>query len=207
MMKFRDREEAGEKLAERLADYQNVKKGIILALPRGGVVVGAEISKELNLPLDIIVTRKIGAPFNPEYAIAAAGLNQVILNEKESIDQQYLKEQLQKERLEIQRRLKAYRGQRPEPKIKGRTIILVDDGLATGLTMQAAVSEVRRKNPAEIILAVPVAPPETLKKLEKLVDKTVVLKIEPVFFAIGQFYENFTQVSDQEVKDLLIGKS
>ncbi len=201
---FKNRKDAGQKLAKKIIeDYPNVGNAIILALPRGGVVVGAEISKILNLPLDIIVTRKIGAPLNPEYAVAAASEHEIILNPRENIDKEYLEMEAKKERQEIQRRLKEYRGGKPEIEIIGKTVILIDDGLATGLTMEVAIQEVRRQNPGKIILAVPVAPPETIEKLRPKVDEVIVLNIEPMFFAVGQSYEIFSQTTDKEVIEFL----
>lgn len=201
-MKFFDRRKAGQKLAEELDKLPKIKNGIILALPRGGVVTAAEIATKLNLPLDILVTRKIGAPLNPEYAIAAVSEHEVILSKREKVNPSYLKEQIKKERQEIQRRMEDYRGNRPYPQLQGKTVILVDDGLATGLTMEVAIREVKSFEPSKIIVAVPVAPPETYEYLKTLADQVIVLNIESMFFAVGQFYESFEQVTDQEVKEL-----
>lgn len=201
---FKDRKDAGKMLAKKVIEkHPNIGNGIILALPRGGVVVAAEIAKILSLPFDIIVTRKIGAPLNPEYAVAAVSEHEIVLNPRENIDKKYLEEKTFRERQEIQRRLKEYRGGKANISLNGKTVLLVDDGLATGLTMGVAIREVRRQNPAKIILAVPVAPPETIEKLRRLVDEAVVLNIEPLFFAVGQFYENFSQTTDKEVIDFL----
>lgn len=203
-MTFKNRQEAGQKLAAVLKDkYPKLEGGIILALPRGGVVVGVEVAKALRMPFDIIVTRKIGVPLNPEYAVAAVSENQIIDSHQENPEPEYLRDEARKERQEIQRRLKEYRGSKPEIDLKNKTVILVDDGLATGLTMEVAIREVREKNPRRIILAVPVAPPETIERLKKLADEAVVLNIEPMFFAVGQFYEDFPQINDDEVKKLL----
>lgn len=204
MVKFLDRREAGRKLGDLLLEkFPVIEKGIILSLPRGGSVVGFEIAQKLNLPHDIIVTRKIGAPFNPEYAIAAVSANKIVQSSLEEVNSQYLSEQVQKERLEIERRMKEYRGVRPLSILQEKTVILVDDGLATGLTMQVAIKEVKLQKPAKIILAVPVAPLSTIERLKSLVDKIVVLMVESEFWAVGQFYQNFDQVSDQEVKESL----
>jgi len=204
---FKDRIDAGWQLANKIKEKYPVshaiKNGIILALPRGGVVVGAEVAKVLNMPFDIIVTRKIGAPLNPEYAVAAVSEHELIVSPRENPDPEYLEGEVRKERQEIQRRLKEYHGPKPEIDLKNKTVILVDDGLATGLTMEVALCEVREKNPRRIILAVPVAPPETIERLKKIADETVVLNIEKMFFAVGQFYDDFSQVSDLEVKELL----
>jgi len=201
---FRDRKDAGQKLASELeAKYPKIKNGVVLALPRGGVVIGSEVAKALNLPLDIIVTRKIGAPLNPEYAIAAVSEHEMIVSPRENPDLNYVNKEAEKERREIQRRAKEYRGQKPKIDLKNQTVILVDDGLATGLTMEVALREVRQKNPRQIILAVPVAPPETVENFKRIVDDIIVLNIEPLFFAVGQFYEDFVAVSDKQVKEYL----
>ena len=204
---FKDRIDAGWQLANKIKEQypvsHDIKNGIILALPRGGVVVGAEVAKVLNMPLDIIVTRKIGVPGNPEYAVAAVSEHELIVSSRENPDKKYLEEETKNERQEIARRVREYRGDRPEIDLKNKTAIIVDDGLATGLTMEVALREVRQKNPRRIILAVPVAPPETIERLKPLADRTVVLNIEPMFFAVGQFYTDFSQISDLEVKNLL----
>jgi len=203
-MIFEDRQDAGKQLAQKLLEkFNRLMKGLVLALPRGGVVVGFEVAKALNLPFDIIVTRKIGAPLNPEYAVAAVSEHELIVSPRENPDPEYLREEVRKERREIQRRLREYRDSKPEIDLKDKTVILVDDGLATGLTMEVAIREVRRQKPAKIILAVPVAPPETIEKLRPFVDELVVLNMEPMFFAVGQFYKNFPQTTDEEVKELL----
>lgn len=202
--KFRNRSEAGKKLAEEIHHrFPKIENGIVLALPRGGVILGAEIAKTLDLPLDIIVTRKIGAPMNPEYAIAAVSEHEIIVSNRENPDKKYLDEETEKERQEIARRLREYRGNKLKVDLKGKTIILVDDGLATGLTMEATIKETKSHSPRKIIIAVPVTPPETVEKLKSQVDEIIVLNIEPMFYAVGQFYESFPQVSDEEVKRLL----
>lgn len=201
---FRNRQEAGQKLAEEVRRrFPKIEEGIVLALPRGGVILGAEVAKLLGLSLDIIVTRKIGAPMNPEYAIAAVSEHEIIISPREGPDQKYLGRETKRERQEITRRLKEYRGNKPKIDLKNKTIILVDDGLATGLTMEVAVKEVKSQSPQKIMVAVPVAPPETARKLKSQVDEIIVLNIEPMFYAVGQFYENFPQVTDEEVKKLL----
>ena len=135
--------------------------------------------------------------------MAAVSEHKIITSPSENPDNQYLKQEIQKERREIARRLKEYRGGRDKLELKNKTIFLIDDGLATGLTMAVAIAEVRGQNPAKIILAVPVAPPETVERLRSKVDDILVLSIEPMFFAVGQFYEDFPQTTDEEVKKLL----
>ncbi len=204
---FNDRAEAGQKLAQKIQALKISLKeemSLVLALPRGGVVVGAEIAQLCKLPLDIIVTRKISHPSSSEYAVAAIGEHSLVLSPFEKVDTNYLNIEKVKERQEIERRLLVYMGKRPLPEIKNKNIILVDDGLATGLTMEAAIGEVKFFHPRQIILAVPVAPLETIQRLKPLVYKIVVLQVESKFWAVGQFYHQFSAVSDQEVKNLLI---
>jgi len=203
---FKDRTDAGQKLAEEIKKRNwdlTERDSIILALPRGGVVVAGKIAKDLKLPLDIVVTRKIGAPLNPEYAVAAVGEHAIILNPREEIDENYLREQTAKERLEIKRRLISFRGKKACPKLEDKITLLVDDGVATGLTMEAAIKELRFYHPQKIIVAVPVAPPDTIDRIKNLVDEIIVLSIEPLFFAVGQFYQSFGQTQDDEVKNIL----
>jgi len=202
---FCDRINAGKKLAQKIQSELNFDRQntIILALPRGGVVVAFEVAKILKLSLDIMVTRKIGYPFNSEYAVAAVSAHEIILSKQEEADKKYLDRQVRIERQEIARRMKEYRKGKPYPELKNKTVILVDDGLATGLTMEVAISETKFLKAAKIILAVPVAPSNTVCKLEPMVDKIIVLEIEPNFFAVGQFYQNFAQITDREVISLL----
>lgn len=206
MIKFKDRIDAGKQLVVKLSKYRGRKDAIILALPRGGVIVGAEIARKLKLPLDLIITRKIGHPVNPEYAIAACGKHALILSTDElEIDKKYLTEEVKIQRKEIERRLKIYRKGKPSLKIKNKTIILADDGIATGLTMMAAIKEINLQKPKKIILIVPVAPGDTIKKIRPTVNEMIVLEIPDDFYAVGQFYQLFPQVSDQEVINLLNG--
>lgn len=192
-------------MAKLLEKYKDAKDTIILALPRGGVVVGFEVAKVLNLPLDIVVPRKIGAPGNPEFAIGAiTETGEMILNEEVfGISESYLKNEAEKERAEAERRLKLYRGNRPPLSLKNKTVILIDDGLATGLTMRAAISSVKKMKAKKIIVAVPIAPPETVELIKKEVDEIFYLEAPPLFGAVGAFYKEFGETSDEEVIDLL----
>lgn len=206
-MMFKDRIHAGKLLAEKLKDYKG-KDAIILAIPRGGVVVGYQIAKEINARLDVIVPRKLGAPGNPELAIGAIAEDGSIYLVDEvisqyGIDESYLRDEAEAQLKEIKRRVGVYRGGKDLPKLEGRIVILVDDGLATGATMKAAVSMVSKMNPLELIVAVPVAPPDTVKDISEMVNKVVCLSTPTFFFAIGQFYQDFEQVSDEEVLSLL----
>lgn len=204
---FADRVDAGRRLAERLAG-RTYERGLVVAIPRGGVVVGAEIARILRLPLDVIIPRKIGAPYNPELAIGAVTQDGTAIFNEELLRQIRLSEET-KERLvreavaETRRRLQLYRGSRPQPSWHNRSVILTDDGIATGYTVLAALRSLQRAEPKEIILAVPVAPPDTLEMLEPEVDEVVCLLVPDVFLAVGQFYYHFDQTSDDEVIALL----
>ncbi len=207
-MIFNDRIHAGKRLAVSLHDYAHKSDAIIIALPRGGVVVGYEVSEILGLPLDIVVPRKIGAPFNPEFAIGAvtetgeAMLSQEFITEFD-IPETYIKQEIAKESEKARVRLNEYRKGRPPRDLAGKRVILVDDGLATGSTMRAAIKTVRAELAKEIVVAVPVAPRDTVNKLKDEVDKLIVLSAPALFFAVGQFYEQFNQTSDEEVIELL----
>lgn len=204
---FQDRVDAGRRLAKRLAGRE-YPHGLVVAIPRGGVVVGAEIAQALRLPLDIIIPRKIGAPYNPELAVGAVAQDgTAIFNEK--LCKQFGITPEEKEDLiagavaEINRRMNLYRGQKPLASWHGREIILTDDGIATGFTVMAALRSLRKAGPKEIILAVPVAPPDTLEALLPEVDEAVCLLVPEIFMAVGQFYYDFGQTTDDEVISLL----
>lgn len=201
-MMFEDREEAGRQLAKRLEQYRG-KNAVVLALPRGGVVVGYEIAKALKLPLDIVVTGKIGHPENPEYAICAVDEKGMLLcneAEKKLISQKWLGEEVERQRKEALRRLKLYKGENKTLNIKGKTAIITDDGIATGLTMRLAVMAVKAQKPEHIIVAVPVAPGEIAEELKREIDELIVL-LPPEKFAgaVGAHYNKFEQVTDEEV--------
>ncbi|MBU1146469.1 phosphoribosyltransferase [Patescibacteria group bacterium] len=207
-MLFKNRLEAGEKLAVALDKFKNAKNAIILALPRGGVVVGFEVAQKLNLPLDIIVPRKIGAPANPEFAIGAiteqgVGVFDEMTVGAYGITESYLQNEIKKEKAEAVRRLKLYRSSRPPLDLKNKTAILVDDGLATGLTMRAAIKSVKRMGAEKIIVAIPVTSPEAVELVQKEVDEIIYLEAPAFFGAVGSFYEEFRQTTDEEVIDLL----
>lgn len=205
---FQDQISAGEQLALRLSDYGD-SQVVVLAIPRGGVATGYGLVKKFHWPLDIIVTRKISAPANPELAIGAVGetdtslwLNQELISEL-GVSQEYLDQEIKIQKQEIKRREKVYRQGRPALDLKNKTVILVDDGLATGATMMAAIREIRNFQPAKIIVAVPVAPQETIEMLKKEADEVICLETPRLFFAVGQWYQNFKQYSDQEVIEFL----
>jgi putative phosphoribosyl transferase len=208
-MHFADRRDAGRRLATALTALSDADL-LILALPRGGVPVAAEIAAALGAPLDIIGVRKIGAPGQPELALGAlvdGTPPEMVLNEEVAATLPGIEIHLVAERArqeeELARRRRLYLGDRPRAKVAGRTAIVVDDGLATGATMRAALIGVRRQGPRRLVLAVPVAPPETLARLEGEVDEVVCLAAPRHFFAIGVFYDDFHQVPDAEVVALL----
>lgn len=207
-MMFYDRAHAGQELATKLAAYRDNKHTVVLALPRGGVITGFEIARELHLPLDIVVPRKIGAPQNPEFAIGAItetgqGMFNTSVIEQHGISHAYIAQEIEKEMQEARRRLQLYRQGRPAIDVKHKTILLVDDGIATGSTMRAAIASLRAQDAKKIVVAVPVISPDVLKKLNQEADEVIYLAAPPGFMAVGQFYQNFAQTSDEEVIEKL----
>jgi predicted phosphoribosyltransferase len=208
-MPFIDRDDAGRQLAKALARYKD-RKPIILALPRGGVPVAAKVAEALHAPLDLLLVRKIGVPFQPELAMGAVvdGASPLTVRNEEVISLAGISERefsaVRDQQLsEIERRRKMYVGDRPHPELSGHTVIVVDDGVATGATTRAALQAARLRKPSELVLAVPVAPTDTLKKLAGEADEIVCLEDYEEFGAIGFFYSDFRQVSDDEVIELL----
>jgi len=208
-MPFIDRTDAGRQLAEALASYKK-KKPVVLALPRGGVPVAAKVAEALDAPLDLILVRKIGVPFQPELAMGAVvdGPTPSIVRNEDVIALAGVSENefaaiRDRELAEIDRRRKTYLGNRPHPELAARTVIVVDDGIATGATIRAALHAVRARKPSKLVLAVPVAPTDTLRKLKGESDETVCLEDYENFGAIGLFYSDFRQVSDEEVIEYL----
>ena len=206
---FRDRSDAGRQLAGRLLCYRD-EPAVVLALPRGGVPVGYEIAAALKAPLDLLLVRKIGAPFQPELAVGAIAEGPepiTVVNPEFSapdlLPTRYIDEQSAAELQEIERRRARYLGGRRRAEIAGRTAIVVDDGIATGATTRAALQAVRRAGPRKLVLAVPVAPQDSLTRLQPEADEIVCLATPSPFWAIGQFYEDFHQVPDDEVIALL----
>ena len=205
---FLNRAEAGRFLAKKLASYAGRDDVIVLGLPRGGVPVAYEVAQRLRAPLDVFIVRKLGVPGFEELAagaIASGGvrvLNEDVVRALPHADE-IIESVTARETAELERREQSYRNGRPPPELRDRIVILVDDGLATGATMRAAVAALRRRGAAKIIVAVPVGAPETCRELEELVDE-IVCAIAPEFFqAVGQYYEDFSQTSDEEVRDLL----
>lgn len=207
-MRFYDRQEAGKKLARALEKYTNQKETFVIGLPRGGVVTAYEVASHLHLPLDIVCPRKIGAPFNPEYAIGAiTETGEGILDEKViagyGIPQAYIQETIEKEKQLAQHRLQHFRQNRPPRDVKGKTVIIVDDGLATGSTMKAAIKTIQSEGASHIVVAVPVAPSHTVREIKHLGVEVVCLHAPDEFWAVGEFYSFFSQTEDDEVVDLL----
>jgi predicted phosphoribosyltransferase len=205
---FRDRVHAGKVLAERLRAYANRPDVLVLALPRGGVPVAYEVAKALHVPMDVFLVRKLGVPGHEELAMGAVASGGVrVINEDVvrslGIPDAVIDRVASKELIELSRREQAYRGNRPEPDIRGKTIILVDDGLATGSTMRAAVRALRTKQPAKIVVAVPIAAPETCDALAREVDEMVCAVTPEPFYAVGLWYDDFDQTSDDDVRALL----
>jgi putative phosphoribosyl transferase len=206
-MRYFDRRDAGRKLAELLRPYAG-EQTVVLALPRGGVPVGFEVALALNVPLDIFVVRKLGAPGQPELAIGAVASGGVyVLNHRIvkalGVTEAEIAPLLERESQEIIRREKLYRGDRPPIDIAGKTVIVTDDGLATGASMLVSVDAIRALRPQRIVVAVPVAPPETITRLRHVADDVVCPLVPPQFNAVGEWYENFAQTTDDEVKQLL----
>ena len=205
---FKDRHDAGTQLAQQLLHYKEAKDTIVLALPRGGVVVGYDISLRLRLPLDVLITRKLGTPAHEELAMGALAetgyqhLNEDVIRSY-GVTNAQLEEEVQRQQHEVDRRIRRYREGRSLPSLKGQTVILVDDGIATGATFFASLGALLNAETAKIVAAVPVAPPLVLAEVRSFVDEIKVLHQSEWFFGIGQFYEQFPQVEDDEVIECL----
>lgn len=206
-MLFNDRWDAGRRLAKHLAG-RDLPGLVVLGIPRGGVVVAYEVARSLGAPLDVIIPRKIGAPSNPELAIGALAQDGTLvvdraLVEALGVSARYLQEETERQKAEIERRLSLYREGEPPIGLADATVVVVDDGIATGATVLAALRGLRSSRPARVILAVPVAPPDTLERLSPEADEVVCLASPEPFYAVGQFYRHFDQTGDEEVVDLL----
>ena len=204
---FIDRAHAGTALGEVLREHVPETGAVVLALPRGGVVTGFEVARALGVPLDVLIVRKLGVPGMPELAMGAVARGVRVLNEDVIADTQIAAHQIEEvakaELAEVDRREAAYRRGRPAPELAGQTVILVDDGIATGSTMLAAIRAVRAHKPRRLLVAVPVAPHDTCERLRPEVDELICLATPEPFFAISMWYDRFPQISDAEVKDML----
>jgi len=206
-MLFRDRREAGEQLAAALQAYRE-RHPSVLAIPRGGVIVGYAVATALDAPLDVVVPRKLRAPGNPELAIGAVAHDRTVYVDESlaaalHVGSDYLREEIEHQTAEVLRRMHLYRGDRQPPDLSGRTAVVVDDGMATGATMIAALRAVRAARPAWVVAGVPVAPPDSVERLRGEANDIVCLHTPPIFYAVGQFYEDFAQTTDEEVIALL----
>ncbi|MFE5405495.1 phosphoribosyltransferase [Streptomyces sp. NPDC056580] len=210
-MRFRDRAEAGRALARPLGDLRDrgeLPDPVVLALPRGGIAVAVPVARALGAPLDVLVVRKIGAPHHEEFAVGALAAGDPPLFDAATLGRLGLSEErlapvVERERRELARRERRYRGDRPPPELRGRTVIVVDDGLATGATARAALRHVRRREPARLVLAVPVGAPDSLDSLAAEADTIVCPHRPAAFWAVGQFYDDFGQLTDADVLDAL----
>jgi predicted phosphoribosyltransferase len=207
-MIYRNRSEAGKYLAAQLTSYSNRDDVLVLALPRGGVPVAFEVAKELRAPFDIFLVRKLGLPGHEELAMGAIATGGVRVLNDDLVDYLEISDHVidsiaDKELRELERRERAYRGNRPEPEVRGKTVILIDDGLATGSTMRAAASALRQQGPARIVVAVPVSAPETCDEYKMGVDEIICAATPRRFYGVGRWYRDFSQTTDEEVRELL----
>src|SRR4030088_1412657 len=211
-MYFRDRREAGRQLSQHLTAYANRPDVLVLALPRGGVPVAYEVARALHAPLDVFLVRKLGLPGHEEYAMGAVASGGVRVLNPEVVDQLHLPDELiegvaRRGRQELGRRELLYRGDRPSPDVRGKTVILVDDGLATGSTMRAAAAALRQQEPARLVVAVPAGSPEICAEFRDEVDEVVCAITPEPFYAVGLWYDDFSQTTDDEVRGLLAAAS
>lgn len=207
-MMFKDRAQAGKLLAEALQKYAHHPKAVVIGLPRGGVVVAYEVARKLHLPLDIVSPRKIGAPQNPELAIGAItetgeGVFDQQLIHHLKVTPEYIQKTVDFEKQKAQKRLLMYRKGLPPRNLAGKVVLIVDDGLATGATMKAAIQSIKIEKASKIIVGVPVSPSDTLEEIREMVDEVVCLSVPPFFQAVGEFYQAFDQTEDEEVIRLL----
>jgi putative phosphoribosyl transferase len=207
-MHFRDRVEAGQLLARELSWLRDEKSVIVLGVPRGGVVVANEVAKALHAPLDVYITRKLGAPHNPELAIGALASDGSAFLDPDAmrspgVTDEYVQSEIARQRKEIARRMTSYRGARPAPDLHDKTVVLVDDGVATGATVLASLRAIRQHRPKQLILAVPVGAADSIASLQKEADRVICLYSPEVFWAVGSFYSDFHQTLDEEVIQML----
>ena len=195
---FKDRIEAGLLLAAKLKKYKN-DPGVVLAVPRGGVPVAYVVARELGLPIEVVLTKKIGHPMNKEYAIGAASLTDYFVIPHENVSDQYIQQELQDIRIRLKEMYRRFMGDKEPENLEGKTVIVIDDGIATGNTILGTVHVLRKSKPGKIIIGVPVASKSAVRKLSKEVDEVITVVIPEEFYGVGAFYEDFAQVSDKEV--------
>ena len=200
---FTDRKEAGISLARHLVAHKNDKNAVVLAIPRGGIIPANEISKALNLPLEIVLVKKIGAPGNKEFAIGAVSLEDYILTSKLHVEERYLESEIQRLRKIIREQQTYFLGKRKPIELEGKKVIIVDDGIATGTTLELVIAIVKRKKADQIIVAVPVAAADALARIKHKVTKVICLETPFYFQAVGQHYSSFEQVENETVKEIL----
>jgi predicted phosphoribosyltransferase len=205
---FQDRSEGGRLLAQALRQYEGRPDVVVLALPRGGVPVAYEVAKALKAPLDVFIVRKLGVPGHEELAMGAIATGGVrILNDEVvrqlNVPPQMIELTTMREQQELERRERLYRGDKPAPDVRGKTVIVVDDGLATGSTMKVALAALRQQQPAKLIAAAPIAPPDTCESLQEVADEVVCAVTPEPFMAVGAWYRRFDQTTDEEVRDLM----
>lgn len=200
---FYDRTDAGKQLAQALIAYRNSKDTVLLAIPRGGVVIGCVLARMLHLPLDITLVKKLGHPANPEYAIGAVNLDSYLVDKEVKLPGGYLDKKVEEIQDLLWKRYELYYKEKKPLALQGKTVIIVDDGIATGSTLMACIKLVKRELPQEIVVAVPLAPPDVIRELQYEVDEVFCLKTPRPFKAVGLHYRNFEQVDDQEVQRLL----
>lgn len=201
-MYFKNRLEAGHALAEQLEKFKH-EQGIVLAIPRGGIPVAYVVAKELNWPLEVVLTKKIGHPVYKEYAIGAASLTDYFIVPHEDVSDEYIKSEVERVQSRLRQMQKEFMGNKVSASLTGKTIIIVDDGIATGNTLQATVNVLRKDNPAKIVIAVPVSSASAYEKLSVIVDEIIAIYVPKEFYGVGAFYENFKQVSDEEAVQYL----
>ena len=204
---FKDREDAGKRLGRALLEFRG-KRVVVLGMPRGGVVVAKEVAEALDAPLDIVVTRKIGAPGESEFALGAVTQDGDVIVDRQAAElvgatAEYLQDETRRKKSEVRERMKALRGDMPYPSLQGKTAIIADDGMATGNSMRAAIQSARKRGPKDLVVAVPVAPHESVDEISREGTRVVCLEQPRPFFAVGEFYNNFEQVDDSEVRRLL----
>ncbi len=206
-MYFKDRFDAAERLSKELEKYRNNKDAVILAIPRGGLQIGNVLAKRLNLRLDVVLTKKIGYPGNPEFAIGAVSLKGEVIDKDfvktGEVSQKYIGDEVKRIREKLKERYKMYAGKEKPVNLKDKIVIITDDGIATGKTMLATIDLIKKDKPKKIIVAIPVGPEDTIEMLKKYADEVICLYIPESFFAIGEFYRYFPQVEDEEAIKLL----